>query len=326
MDEGSAPTTREWGLFGRAIILWTGVFAAGVAIRPYLPDLSQEAAFFLTATVLVALGFLWVAGFSGLALHRTTYMAIGVIGLALITLTARPLVDRTQAIEKAAGTTSNGFLLAEALSHAPGPRGEWVLVARNRLHGRISDFLEETFPEDPFRIFLLCTCQLLLASGIGLWIGAGVDERSHLIPIALVATLADIWSVSKGATALIIRSSHIHYFLLRFPLLGGTTESLPFLIGLTDFLFFGIYFQSAVKFDLGTRKNVILLGAGFLTTVGAALFFHVGLPVLPFISILFVLGNLNRLSLKKEDLKPIVLFLAAVGVAFWAFSRLAGGA
>jgi len=316
---------RDWGLFARAVVLWGVGFAGGVAFRRNLPDFSSGIAFFLTAVVLVILSFLWVAGLSRLAFHRTTYMAIGAVGLILVIPVARPFVERTHGIEQVAAGFSDNFLLGAALAQVPGANREWPIIARNHLHERASDFLEECFPENRFRIFLLCLSQLLLAGGIGLWIGGGIDEKSHLIPIALVATLADTWSVSGGATALIIRSSHIHFFLLRFPLLSGNSDSLPFLIGLTDFLFFGIYYQAAVRFGLGIQKNVLLLGAGFLTTVGVALYFHVGLPVLPFISVLFVVGNLRQLSLKKKDLSQIAMFLCAVGAAFLAFSWLVGG-
>ncbi|NLI78101.1 MAG: hypothetical protein GX442_16920 [Candidatus Riflebacteria bacterium] len=318
---GPAGNGRPWDLPVRVVAAWALAFGGVLVLRPGLPELPRAAAYFLSAAAVILLGFAWVAAFSRLALHRTTYMALGAVGLVLVVLTAQPLAQRTRAIEKAAAITTETVLLTAALGLVAG--GDGVVVTRNLLHGAISDFLEECFGESAVRIFLLCLSQLLLATGIGLWIGAGVDEKSHLIPIALVATLADAWSVSQGATALIIRSSQIHFFLLRFPLVSGASAAIPFLIGLTDFLFFGIYFQAAVRFDLGLRKNILLLGAGFLITVGLALFVGVGLPVLPCISVLFVAGNWRQLSLSREDRRTVLLFLAAIGLAFWIFSQLA---
>ncbi len=317
--EGDRP--RPWALLGRVTVAWALAFGGVALLQPGLPELPRAAALFLSATAVIGLSFAWVNAFSRLALHRTTYLALGAVGLALVLVTARPLAGRTAAIERAAAITSGVVLWTTA--HAGLPETDGVIVARNEIHGRVADFLEEEIPESPWRIFLLCLAQLLVAAGIGLWIGDGIDEKSHLIPIALVATLADAWSVAQGATALIIRSAQIHYFLLRFPLLSGGPAAFPFLIGLTDFLFFGIYFQAARRFDLGLRKNVLLLGAGFLLTVAAAIFLGAGLPVLPCISILFVLGNWRDLHLERKDLRTIVLFLAAIGVAFWLFSRLA---
>ncbi len=326
VGSGSPPSpppgqSRPWHLIARVAAAWALAFGGAIALQPVLPELPRAAALFLSATMVIGLSFAWVSAFSGLALHRTTYLALGAVGLVLVMVTARPLAGRTTAIERVAAVTASGVLWTTA--QAGLPQADGVIVTRNEIYASVSDFLDECFPESPLRIFLLCLAQLLLASGIGLWIGDGIDEKGHLIPIALVATLADAWSVAQGATALIIRSAQIHFFLLRFPLLSGGSTALPFLIGLTDFLFFGIYFQAAIRFDLGLRKNVLLLGAGFLLTVGAALLFGAGLPVLPCISVLFVLGNLRELHLERKDVRTIVLFLAAIGLAFWVFSRLA---
>ncbi len=276
----------------------------------------------LSALVLTALSIFFVASWARLSYHRNTYLAIGAVGLALVATQAKPFVQRTHDLDVAAGCGGAALFITIAQSGLHGIPREWAVKARNDVYEKNSDFLEGLFPESPSRICILGACQLLLAAGLGLWIGTGIDQVSHLIPIVIVAGLADIWSVSAGATAVIIKSSTIHYFLLRFPLLSGGSGEIPPLIGLTDFLFFGIFFQAAVRFGLGTVKNLLLLGSSFLMTVLIAVLAGVGLPVLPFMGAFFVAGNFRKLILKAEELLQIAVFLGAVILSYLVFTRL----
>ena|GEM_PF-924625 len=306
-----------------AVIVWVGAFLAALYLGQSLPGWSQTTALFLTAATLIIFALSFVAAGTRLSWHRSAYLAAGVIGLVLVVLLANPLVMRGKTINKAASVPGEVVFLTAAHAMMPAALGsDGTVQARNAFYEAISDHLEEIYPEPPSGILALGLAQLLLAAGIGLWIGSGIDEKAHLIPIALVATLADIWSVSAGATAVIIRSEQIHYFLLRFPILGGPRPAVPFLIGLTDFLFFGIFYQAALRFQLGEKKNILLLASSFLIAVATALLAGVGLPVLPFMGLLFVVGNWRDLQLKREDLKQMVLFLAGVLLAFLAASRL----
>jgi len=306
-----------------AVLVWAACFLAALAGGPALPAWSRTTALFLSAAALVALSIGIVAAGTRLRWHRTAYLTAGAVGLVLVMLLAKPLVMRGRMIDRA--STAPGAVALVSVAHAVTPvalGSDGTVQFRNAVYSAISDHLEACDPEPPTGILALALAQLLLAAGIGLWIGTGIDEPAHLIPIALVATLADIWSVSAGATAVIIRSEQIHYFLLRFPLLGGPEPAVPFLIGLTDFLFFGIFYQAALRFDLGGRRNLALLGASFVIAVSSALLAGVGLPVLPFMGLLFVAGNWSRLQMKREDLKQTVLFLAGVLLVFLAVTHL----
>lgn len=316
-------TSRSWKPIAGAIIGWIVAFSAALHFGGSFPAWSQTTALFFTATLLVALAICFVAAGTRLVWHRSTYLAVGAIGLALVVLFAKPLVMRGRIINSAA--TVPGEVLFVSAAHAMLPvaaASDGLVGARNAVYEAVSEHIEGTWPEAPSGVLALGLAQLLLAAGIGLWIGTGIDEKAHLIPIAIIATCADIWSVSAGATAVIIRSEQIHYFLLRFPILGGPKPAIPFLIGLTDFLFFGIFYQAALRFGLGERKNILLLAASFLIAVSSALLAGVGLPVLPFMGLLFAAGNWKNLQLKREDLKQTFLFLAGVLLVFVATTKL----
>ncbi len=298
----------SWGLLYFAALAW-----------PSAAALPQQIALFVAATILTLASALVVAGFSKLRLHRNAYLLLGLTGLVATFYCAKPLINRSIFLNSS-GAIPGQVIFAIAELHGMSGISEHLLIEpRNNIFSAINLQLADEFPESSQLILLLALVQLTLASGIGLWIGEGIDEIAHLLPVAIVATVADIWSVSAGATAKIVVSSAINYFLLRFPMPGYGT--IPYLIGLTDFLFFAIFLQAATRFELGIRKNVILLLTSFFIAVAAAIFFATGLPVLPFMAILFVAGNYRRLKLKKEEARQILLFVVFIIIAFTLISK-----
>lgn len=306
-------------MFPTALAVWAVSFLLLHKIAPAIAFIPENPATFLAATLLTLLSAFVVHGFSCLKLHRTAYLLLGALAAAAVFHAAQPMVERSRAINRSGDIPGEVLFLTAESSGLKMPADKLLLETRNRIFLACSQEVSSAIPEPAGMILLLCLLQLALASGIGLWIGEGIDEIAHLIPVAIVATVADIWSVSAGATSMIVVSSAINYFLLRFPLPG--TSEIPYLIGLTDFLFFAIFFQAARRFALGTAKNAVLLLASFLTAVAAAIFFRVGLPVLPFMALLFVAGNFRQLKLKREEIKQILIFLVVILVLFTAISH-----
>ena len=293
---------------------WTGIFFLLFIFGQLLPEFDPRLATFIAAALLTTLSILVVYGFSRLQLNRQTYLLIGTIGLALVFLAAKPSVERSRQINLCGDQPGQILFLTVQNATLQPFSDQLVLGLRNELFAEIRNFVADAVPESALLIALLCLMQLTLASGIGLWIAEGIDDITHLIPVALVATIADIWSVSAGATAKIVVSSSINYFLLRFPL--PAYASIPYLIGLTDFLFFAIFFQAAVRYQLGALRNAVLLAAAFIIAVISALYSSTGLPVLPFMAFLFIAGNFRRLEWKKEELKQVGLFVIFILIIF----------
>ncbi|GAB4270962.1 MAG: hypothetical protein Kow0029_08250 [Candidatus Rifleibacteriota bacterium] len=301
-----------------AISTWIAIFLLFKFFGPIIPEFDARISTFISATVLTALSIFIVYGFSSLKLNRTTYLAIGVIAVAGVYLAATPLVKRSKLINSSGSIPGQIPLLTYQTSTPVILTEKAILPLRNSIFKELAAFAEASISEPYLMIIILALAQLALASGFGLWIAEGIDDITHLIPVALVATIADIWSVSAGATAKIVVSSTINYFLLRFPLLAS--DSIPYLIGLTDFLFFAIFFQAAIRYNLGALKNAILLAASFVIAIISALFTATGLPVLPFMAALFVAGNFSKLELKKEELKQVLIFVIAILALFAIFT------
>ncbi|MFZ2959245.1 MAG: hypothetical protein WA705_20355 [Candidatus Ozemobacteraceae bacterium] len=306
-DENSAPSA-----FVCSLLAWGAGFSLAWAFGSHLPDMGRNVSVFLSAGALVVLAVGLCIGFSRLYLHRTAYMIIGLVAIGPLLAIAQPLAGRASTMNRIGGAPGGLLFLSLAQTGIPGTAGAWAMTVRNRCYTDANDLLETVWPENPLRICLLGLSQLLLALGLGLWIGNGIDAVSHLIPIAVVATLADAWSVSAGATAMIVQSSQIHYFLLRFPLIAGGTSPMPFLIGLTDFLFLTLFYRAAVRFGMGGTRNLLLLSASFFVAVGGAIFFQTGLPVLPFMAAFFVIGNRDKLHVKREEVVQLMFFLGGI--------------
>jgi hypothetical protein len=293
---------------------WVLVFLLLYLSNGKIPEFDRRLATFLSAALLTGLSIWVVYAFSCLKLSRQTYLLIGAISIAAVFLAAKPMVQRSQLINLSGDLPGQGLLITGQAAMVPVKLDKLALPLRNAFFSEISDFVDKAIPEPPFLIILLCLAQLALASGIGLWIAEGIEDITHLIPIALIATIADIWSVSAGATAKIVVSSSINYFLLRYPM--PAYGSIPYLIGLTDFLFFAIFFQAAVRYELGALRNAFLLGSAFIIAVISALYTATGLPVLPFMAIFFVVGNFSRLQWKKEELKQVAVFVIVILILF----------
>jgi hypothetical protein len=296
-----------------ALFVWALAFFGTETVVPFVPGVPRQIGMFVSAALVVALSFCSVIGWSKLRLHRSVYLLLGALAVVFVIKGATPMITRVQGFDLTGRGAGALVFVTAALADPTLAGSAAVIQTRNDVYQELQTFLGETFPETGLPILLLNLAQLLLASGIGLWIGCGIDKPGHLLPIAMVAGLADIWSVSAGATAVIIRSTTIYYFLLRFPLVMGPQGSYPFLIGLTDFLFFGIFYQAAFRFQLGLGKNIAVLAAAFLLAVTAALFFGVGLPVLPFMAVFFVLVNWQTLKLEAEEIRQVVLFCLVAG-------------
>jgi hypothetical protein len=305
-----------------AFILFLAVFYVSRILSFKVSNEYPRMAIMLGATVLTLLCILVIHGFSKLNLHRSKYLLIGGIGLVGAMYFATPMVNNARNSNQVKRINFRALEICLSGSLDYSASSCLMKAVKNDFGGEFISFLSDNLREPLQSILFLAMAQIVLASGIGLWIGSGIDKISHLLPVALVAGFADIWSVFAGATSEIIASPSINYFFLRFPVLG--MERLQYLIGLTDYLFYAIFFQAAVRFGLGAKKNMLLLISSFLVTVGFALYFKLGLPVLPFMGALFVLGNYKKLSISKKEGKEMFYFLLAIGAVFFLITYLMG--
>jgi len=110
------------------------------------------------------------------------------------------------------------------------------------------------------------------------------------------------------------------YFLISFPVIG-TPDIMP-MIGVTDFVFFGLYIELARKFGLPLKKNIRFLLGIFLAVLILAMVLQHGIPVLPFMAVGFIVINFRDLPFEKEDRKNTVVMIVVLTLVFALISYM----
>jgi len=161
--------------------------------------------------------------------------------------------------------------------------------------------------------------------GIAVILGGGlcklVEKVAYIIPLSIIAGVADFWSVFFGATEEMVRNMETaRYFLISFPVIG-TPDIMP-MIGVTDFVFFGLYIELARKFGLPLKKNIRFLLGIFLAVLILAMVLQHGIPVLPFMAVGFIVINFRDLPFEKEDRKNTVVMIVVLTLVFALISYM----
>ena len=89
---------------------------------------------------------------------------------------------------------------------------------------------------------------LQLAMVGGLWVAGLVERAGFIVPMLLVAALADVWSVAFGLTRLIVDADKAAWVCLSYPVAGCANPVL--VIGAADLLFTALLLRLSVRFSL----------------------------------------------------------------------------
>jgi hypothetical protein len=165
----------------------------------------------------------------------------------------------------------------------------------------------------------LATAALLwTATGLGSGLGARIDKPGHMLAVAAVSGLADLWSVfdPTGPSAVLARQvaeqpDRVSAFALSFPLLGS--EHIPAIIGAGDVLFCAMYLAVFERHQLPVWKAVVALALGFLLALLGLLWLERPLPLLPLLGGAIVLSDARARSLEPREGRTVLLVIAVVG-------------
>jgi hypothetical protein len=161
----------------------------------------------------------------------------------------------------------------------------------------------------------------LLAAGtlVGGVIGRAIESAGHLVVVAIVSALVDIFSVvhPEGPTAQIVQiETAISVLLLPWPILG-TSEIVP-ILGVGDITFAALYVASARQHGLSARRTLIALTAGFAATLVTVLVTNAGVPALPFLGAAMVVAHPEARRVPPKDRRKAAIGLAFIVVSFAA--------
>ncbi|HEY2736261.1 MAG TPA: hypothetical protein VGI70_19820 [Polyangiales bacterium] len=171
---------------------------------------------------------------------------------------------------------------------------------------------------------LLLASLLMAGSAIGAWVGTGIEQPGHLVFVAVLSSLADLFSVAHpdGPSALLAqRPEALALLALPWPMLG-TREIVPFL-GVGDVVFTSLYFTAARRHGLPLVRMVVAFALAFAVTALVVVLLERAVPVLPFLGAALLIAQPATRTPPLRDLRRGVLLITAfaAAIAVWVLRR-----
>lgn len=163
----------------------------------------------------------------------------------------------------------------------------------------------------------------LLAGGslVGGVIGSRIEHVSHLLVVAYVSSLADVFSVfsARGVSAQVVESERLLSVLAISWPMPGSGELMP-VLGVGDVVMCALYLAASRKLGLGVRRMALALAAGFAAVLAALLVLRIPLPALPALGVAVVLAHPSSWRLRPEDRWKAIGGMALITLLFAALS------
>ncbi|MHB0980139.1 MAG: hypothetical protein ACYC5Q_08760 [Thermoleophilia bacterium] len=137
--------------------------------------------------------------------------------------------------------------------------------------------------------------KVVFAAAVGRLLGFQVGEPLWLALVAVVAVLADIWSVFAGPTRAVVEGAPgvLDYLLVHFPIVGHPGTGMG--LGMSDVIFLSLFAAGSVRAGLRPRAGFAAMACSLLLTVAVALLWKPAIPALPFLSVAFLAANADLL-------------------------------
>ncbi len=155
---------------------------------------------------------------------------------------------------------------------------------------------------------------LSLALLAGLLLAGLLRRPGYLLPLLIVASLVDIYSVAMGPTRAIMgKPELLSRFLLHWPLPGS--DGCRGLVGFADFAFAAFILRAAGNFGFSAPRALAGIAAGLLLGFLAVWLLPVGgLPLLPFITVTVALLLRRELLADRRNLRTAAIITGSVVV------------
>jgi hypothetical protein len=165
---------------------------------------------------------------------------------------------------------------------------------------------------------------LVLGSVVGAGVGQRIQEPGHLLFVAVVAAIADTFSVTQpeGVSAVIVaRPAALALAALPWPMLG-TRDIVP-ILGVGDVVFTSLYWSASRRHALPLRRTLFALVTGYALTTALVLWFAQPIPVLPLLGACMLAVHPAARTPSPDDRRRgawVVTGLAVV-IAVWVLRR-----
>jgi len=162
---------------------------------------------------------------------------------------------------------------------------------------------------------------LLLGAGtsLGALVGSRIQHAGHLLPVAIVGSLADLVSVmTPGAPSHVVADTPalLSILAISWPMPG--THDLIAVLGVGDVAFVALYFAAARKHQLSRARTIAALALGLATTALVVMTTSLAIPALPFLGVAMLAAHPSARSLPPSDRRPAAIGLVLVVLALAA--------
>ncbi|HUU69049.1 MAG TPA: hypothetical protein VM186_05965 [Planctomycetota bacterium] len=159
----------------------------------------------------------------------------------------------------------------------------------------------------------------IIAGGFGMasMLARMVESARFIVPIGVVAAVADVWSVAAGPTRKILESKGSE-LVMRHAFVGKPAAagiSVQPISGAADIVFVGLFMCVAERLGLSVWRAAIGMFAGLAVGLAAASAFG-GLPGLPFIAGGFIIANWKEVRPGKSEIVRTAVFVVAMLAVF----------
>ncbi len=196
----------------------------------------------------------------------------------------------------------------------------WLVVPLGSSAGVVA--LGDALPE--LAAAALVTSSLLFAGTLlGSVVGGAVEHAGHLVIVAVVSALVDVFSVlhPSGPTAQIVRiEAAVSVLALPWPMLG--TARVEPILGIGDVTFAAIYLAAARRHALSRRRTLLALACGLAVTLVVVVVAERGVPALPFLGAAFVLAHPEARRVPPGDRRAALLGVVGIVLLFAALLAL----
>lgn len=270
----------------------------GAAVAQMSSLLAIGAAVTVIAAIVLALSLLLVLSICRISLSARGELAMVLAMLVLFCL-VRPSVFAF--LGRWLGNPAAGKQIADALSFIPGQMllGNAVLIVWAAFLGRL--------------------------------VSRVIREGKLLLPVAVVASVADIFTVFWGVVAHVTETAPevAETFSASAPVAAPPEVSVPILsaVGIGDFLFLALFLAVALRYSMQPAKTMWATFAVMLVAPAAFYLFPAapGMPGLPFISAAALWANWPYLRFTRGEKRALSfagVLVAAVTAGLWvAFHR-----
>lgn len=164
---------------------------------------------------------------------------------------------------------------------------------------------------------------LVAANAIGSLVGWRVPHAGHLLPVALVSSAVDLWSVfaPEGPTRAIATAPDpavLRVLAASAPV--APSRAMEPMLGFADVIFAALYLSAARRHQLSLARTTVAIAVGLLLAGFVAVLVQRALPALPFIGLCVVVFVREGRQVPRED-RPAVW--VAAGLVLAACARLA---